>query len=313
MTGTDTEELPFEIEEDLPDPNEEIEFGDEGEGEGEAEPSPSKEAAEKSEKPAPTISPKPKPSKSEQRIGQLTRKLRETEARLQQREAELQESVKRVGETERYGMQAVSATLTKTKDALIDKFRQAFEEGKTDEVTAVLQDLMQVDRQLDEANRYIKTEPAKPAQTATPTPSPSLPHPPAALQSWMNKVNYNELSYEDKQLVAAMATKLENEGYDFHRPDFYTQLDARLGGLIAMDTETEVEAAPAVQKKPVSAPVKPAVAGPSRRPVMAGQPAPTSKVTVSREAMNRLSHMGIDLADKEMRAAYLKYGKGVGG
>lgn len=317
MTTPDTEtnEFPFEIEEDLPDPNEELEIGEGEEGEPAAAAPETKE--EGTEKPAPAPA-KPKTPKAEQRIGQLTRKLRETEARLQQKEAELQETVKRVGETERYGLQAVSATLTKTRETLLDKFKQAFEEGKTDEVTAVLQDLMQVDRQLDEATKYATAAPAKPASPAQP--SPSLPAPPAALQNWMDKVNYTELASEDKQLITAMAAKLEREGYDFRKPDFYNQLDSRLGGILNMaeeGTETEIEtetepAAPQV-KKPAASPVRPAVAGPSRRPVMAGAPAPAAKVTVSREALGRLSHMGIDLNDKEMRAAYLKYGKGIRG
>lgn len=311
MNTTEADEFPFEIEEDLPDPNEELEIG-EGEEEEPAAAAPETKE-EGAEKPA-TAPAKPKTPKAEQRIGQLTRKLRETEARLQQREAELQETVKRVGETERYGLQAVSATLTKTREALLDKFKQAFEEGKTDEVTAVLQDLMQVDRQLDEATRYATVEPAKPV-TPTTT-SPSLPAPPAVLQDWMDKVNYTELAAEDKQLITAMAAKLEREGYDFRRPDFYTQLDSRLGGIINMveeDAGTEAEPASPQVKKPTTPPVRTAVAGPSRRPVMAGAPAPAAKVTVSREALGRLSHMGIDLSDKEMRAAYLKYGKGLRG
>lgn len=312
--NTETDEFPFEIEEDLPDPNEEVEIGEEGEPVATTtEVKEEGDDTSSNQSPSPPPTAKPKTPKAEQRIGQLTRKLRETEARLQQREAELQETVKRVGETEWYGLQAVSATLTKTREALLDKFKQAFEEGKTDEVTVVLQDLMQVDRQLDEATRYAAAEPAKPV-TKTTT-SPPLPAPPAALQDWMDKVNYTELAAEDKQLVTAMAAKLEREGYDFRRPDFYTQLDSRLGGMLNMggeDTETET-AAPQDRKPAPSKPVRPAVAGPSRRPVMAGTPTPAAKVTVSREALGRLSHMGIDLNDKEMRMEYLKYRNGVNG
>lgn len=83
--------------------------------------------------------------------------------------------------------------------------------------------------------------------------------------------------------------------------------------MVEEDAGTEAEPASPQVKKPTTPPVRTAVAGPSRRPVMAGAPAPAAKVTVSREALGRLSHMGIDLSDKEMRAAYLKYGKGLRG
>lgn len=318
MADPETEdEIPgFAIEEDLPDPNEELEFGDEEGKEGET---PEESGAPKVEKeeaspvsPSPPTKQKPPVPKAEQRIGQLTRKLREAEAKLQQRELELQAAAQRVTATEESSLKAVASTLTKNREALIGKFRQAFEEGKTDEVTETLQELMVVDRQLSEVGAYsaraVTPQPAAPPQPASPVPTP-----PPVLQDWMDRVNFADLPPEDKQIVGAVAAKLEREGYDFRTKDFYTHLDSRLGGLLSVNTEDEeTPAKPApTSPAPASSP-RPTVAGPSRRPVMSGSPPPANKVTVSREAVNRLGRMGIDLSDKAMREAYLKYGKGIG-
>ncbi len=317
MADPETEdEIPgFAIEEDLPDPNEELEFGDEeGKGGEAVEPAGTPEVAAPAEGNAPPPSPptkqKPPVPKAEQRIGQLTRKLREAEAKLQQRELELQAAAQRVTATEESSLKAVASTLTKNREALIGKFRQAFEEGKTDEVTETLQELMVVDRQLSEVGAYSAR--AVTPQPAAPTPPPSSPPaPPPVLQDWMDRVNFADLPPEDKQIVGAVAAKLEREGYDFRTKDFYTHLDSRLGGLLSVNTEDEETPAKPAPTSTVSSP-RPTVAGPSRRPVMSGSPPPANKVTVSREAVNRLGRMGIDLSDKAMREAYLKYGKGIG-
>ena len=167
-------------------------------------------------------------SRAQKRIKQLHTEKTDLQKRLEQAEADKIALEAKVQEGSKTSKENIQTSLETQLSALTSSLKTAMEEGNTEEVVRIQDDMITAKMQLagvqSELNR-IKAEPTPTNQPQTQAPAPQIPE--KALD-WIE--DYPQFQTDELFYVASItvSNQLVNEGFDDTSDDFYSELTERL-------------------------------------------------------------------------------------
>ena len=166
-----------------------------------------------------------KPSRSNKRIRDLNNEKNELASQLEKERREKHELLKKVNESTKTSKETEKQSLEREIAALTQAMRQAMQDGDTDKVVTLQQQLMVAHTDLKVAQLEMNQVEEVPEYTPAPVKQPSMPE---AATNWLEQ---HPEFYQDTlfhNAAKGVNQSLLMEGYDIESEDFYDELSFRL-------------------------------------------------------------------------------------
>lgn len=166
-----------------------------------------------------------KPSRAQKRIRDLNNKANELELQLERERQEKHELLKKLNEGKKNSKETEKQSLEREIATLTDGMRKAMQDGDTDKVVTLQQQLMSAHTNLKVAELEINQVEDVPEYKPQAAKQPSMPE---AAQAWLEDHPEFFQDVEFNNAAKRVNQSLLMEGYDIESEDFYEELNLRL-------------------------------------------------------------------------------------